>query len=44
MFVHKTRDSLWLLFMLRHSGTGSIEISNISRTCTDCISAFYSII
>jgi len=44
MYVHKTRDALWLLFMLRHSGTGSIEISNLSRTCTDYISALYSII
>ena len=44
MFVHKTKDALWLLFMLLHSGTGSIEISNLSRTFTDCISTFYSMI
>jgi len=43
MFVHKTRDAVWLLFTLRHSGTGSIDISNLSRTCSDCISVFYSI-
>jgi len=40
MFVHKTREALWLLFMLRHSGTGSTHVSNLSRTYTDCISVF----
>jgi len=40
MFVRKTRDALWLLLMLRHSGTGSTDVSNPSRTYTVSISVF----